>query len=260
MPKLSEVSAPKTMRLSDVQAQAQAPQQDMPEQSLLARAGNAIAQGYKDVNDFGNNLGDAFAHHTANLAIGPAQLLMHAANGVNNIATDAEPGNFIDRNTAAFDKWVQDRENAYQQNVPDSTGAYIGAGLGEVLPWATGLGEARALGLLPTASKTLGKLGTCGGEGAAMAAAQPVTNGGQDYAANKAKQVGIGAATGPLLYGASAGASALGRGVSNVAQHITNPQAIADANIARLYGADDATVQRLTNAPAFVPGEVPSAA
>ncbi|WP_426284962.1 hypothetical protein [Luteibacter sp. E-22] len=93
-----------------------------------------------------------------------------------------------------------------------------------------------------------------------MAAAQPVTNGGDNYAADKAKQVAIGTVTGPLLYGASAGASAVGRGIGNVVQHVTNPQAIADANIARLYGANDATVQRLASAPAFVPGEVPSAA
>ncbi|MDQ0010384.1 hypothetical protein J2T07_002574 [Luteibacter jiangsuensis] len=86
---------------------------------------------------------------------------------------------------------MQDREQAYQQAVPDSVGSYTGAALGEVLPWATGIGEARALGLLPTASKTLGKLGLLGGEGAAMSAIQPVTNGGQDYGADKAKQVAI---------------------------------------------------------------------
>ncbi|WP_448098146.1 hypothetical protein [Luteibacter yeojuensis] len=196
---------------------------------------------------------------------------MHGAKAVGDVVTPSDKtlsglitgkqeGNWIDRQTAAYDKWVQDREQAYQQSVPDNYASYAGATIGEVLPWATGLGEARALGLLPTATKTIGKLGLLGGEGATMAAAQPVTNGGDNYAADKAKQVAIGTVTGPLLYGASAGASAVGRGIGNVVQHITNPQAIADANIARLYGADDATVQRLANAPAFVPGEVPSAA
>lgn len=196
---------------------------------------------------------------------------MHGAKAVGDVVTPSDQtpsglitgkqeGNWIDRQTAAYDKWVQDREQAYQLSVPDNYASYAGATIGEVLPWATGLGEARALGLLPTATKTIGKLGLLGGEGATMAAAQPVTNGGDNYAADKAKQVAIGTVTGPLLYGASAGASAVGRGIGNVVQHVTNPQAIADANIARLYGADDATVQRLANAPAFVPGEVPSAA
>lgn len=36
----------------------------------MQRAGSAIAQGYKDVNDFGNDLGDAFAHHVASIPVG----------------------------------------------------------------------------------------------------------------------------------------------------------------------------------------------
>jgi hypothetical protein len=52
----------------------------------------------------------------------------------------------------------------------------------------------------------------------------------------------------------------LGRGVGSVFQHITNPQAVADANLARLYGSDPSVIAKLTNAPQFVPGEVPSAA
>jgi hypothetical protein len=155
---------------------------------------------------------------------------------------------------------VQDRENAYQGSVPDSAGSYAGATIGEVLPWATGLGEARALGLIPTASKLGGKLGLLGAEGAAMGATQPITNGGDNYAADKAKQVAVGAGTGPLLYGLGAGANAAGKGIGNVAQHITNPQAIADANIAKLYGGTPDVVAKLQAADNFVPGEAPSAA
>lgn len=71
--------------------------------------------------------------------------------------------------------------------MPDSTGSYAGATIGEVLPWATGLGEARALGLIPNATKLGGKLGLLGAEGAAMGATQPVTDGGENYASDKAK-------------------------------------------------------------------------
>lgn len=239
---------------ANVAKQAPAPTQApaQPERSLMQRAGDAIAQGYKDVNDFGNNLGDSFAHHVANLPIGLAQLGMHGANAVS--------GGSLNGTTAAYDQWVKNREQAYQQAVPDSTGSYTGAALGEVLPWATGIGEARALGLLPTATKLTGKLGLLAGEGGAMAAVQPVADGGDNYGSDKAKQVAIGGATGPLLYGLSAGAGALGRGVGSAVQHVTNPQAVADANIARLYGSDPATVAKLTNVPQLVPGEVPSAA
>jgi hypothetical protein len=237
----------------------------------MQRAGDAIAQGYKDVNDFGNNLGDSFAHHVASIPVGLAQLGMHGAktvgdlvapadNTLSGLVTGQQKGNWLDQQTAAYDKWVQDREQAYQGSVPDSAGSYAGATLGEVLPWATGVGEARALGLLPTATSLGGKLGLLGAEGAAMGATQPITDGGQNYGSEKAKQVAIGAATGPVLYGAGSAAKAVGRGVGNVVQHVTNPQAIADANIARLYGGDAATAQRLASAPALVPGEVPSAA
>lgn len=204
---------------------------------MLSSVGDALSQGYKDVNDFGNNLGDSFAHHVANLPVGLAQLGMHGANAVS--------GGSLQDSTSAYDKWVQDREKAYQQSVPDSTGSYAGASLGEVLPWATGIGEARAIGLLPEATKLGSKLGLLGAEGGAMGATQPVTDGGQNYGSDKAKQVAIGTATGPLLYGLSAGADAAGKGIGNVVQHVTNPQAIADANIAKLYGSTPDVVAKL---------------
>lgn len=247
----ANLANPQGQEASPVTSAPQAPQP-----SLLQRAGDALSQGYKDVNDFGNNLGDSFAHHVANLPIGLAQLGMHGVNAVAN----ASGQDGLNSTTAALDKWVHDREQAYQGSVPDSAGSYAGATLGEVLPWATGLGEARALGLIPTATNLGGKLGLLGAEGAAMGATQPITEGGQNYGSEKAKQVAIGAATGPVLYGASSAAKAVGKGVGNVVQHVTNPQAIADANIARLYGGDAATAQRLASAPALVPGEVPSAA
>ncbi|UPG96335.1 hypothetical protein [Luteibacter aegosomatissinici] len=250
-------------------ASTQAPAQ--PERSLMQRAGDAIAQGYKDVNDFGNNLGDAFAHHVASVPVGVAQLGMHGAkaigdfvapadNTLSGLVTGKQKGNWLDQQTAAYDKWVQDREQAYQQSVPNSVGSYTGATLGEVLPWATGIGEARALGLLPKVSSTAGKLGLLSAEGGLMAATQPIADGGDNYGAEKAKQIAVGAATGPVLYGVGQGAGAVGRGVGNLIQHVTNPQAVADANIARLYGSDPATVAKLANAPQLVPGEVPSAA
>lgn len=268
MPKLSEISSSSAapLRLSQVTSANGAP-----DRSIWQRAGDAVSQGYKDVNDFGNNLGDSFAHHVASVPVGLVQLGMHGAKAVGDLVAPADKtlsglitgqqtGNWLDQKTQGFDKWAQDRENNYQQSVPDSTGSYLGATLGEVLPWATGLGEARALGMLPTATTAAGKLGLLGAEGAAMGASQPVTDGGSDYGADKAKQIAIGGATGPALYGAGKFFGLLGRGVGSVVEHATNPQAVADANIARMYGSDPATIAKLGNPAQMVPGEVPSAA
>lgn len=71
-----------------------------------------------------------------------------------------------------------------------------------------------------------------------MGATQPVVNGGDNYATDKTIQIGAGAATGPILYGLGKTASAIGKGFGSVAQHITNPQSVADANVSRMFGSD----------------------
>jgi len=114
---------------------------------------------------------------------------MHGAKALGDLVSPSQPtmsglitgqqsGNWLDQKTAAYDQWVKNREDAYQATVPNSTGSYLGASIGEILPWATGLGEARALGLIPKVTSTAGKLGLLGTEGAVMGATQPVTNGG----------------------------------------------------------------------------------
>jgi hypothetical protein len=62
------------------------------------------------------------------------------------------------------------------------------------------------------------------------------------------------------LYGLGAAAGATKRGVGNVIEHITQPQSIADANIAKLYGNTPDVVAKLQGADQLVPGEMPSAA
>jgi hypothetical protein len=147
----------------------------------MGKFGDFLQSQYDQLNQFGNNLVDPIAHHIANIPVGAGQLGMHIAKGIGDAVSPSQPtmsglitgkqeGNWLDRKTAAYDKWVQDRENAYQGSVPDNYASYAGATIGEVLPWATGLGEARALGLLPTATKLGGKLGLLGAEGAAMGA------------------------------------------------------------------------------------------
>lgn len=203
------------------------------------------------------NAYQAMGHHLANLPLGLSQLVGHgitsAADAV--LPADSSIRQRINATGSNFDANMRARESAYQAEVPTNAGTLTGAAVGEIAPWALGIGELRAAGLIPEATKTLGKLGTLAAEGGAMGLAQPVTgNGG--YAGQKAMQVGIGAATGPVLYGASKLAS----GVKGVVQHVANPQAVADANIANLFGATPGVIDRLRYAPNYVPGEVPSAA
>lgn len=69
----------------------QTPAQQAPQPSMLDRAGDAISQVYKDVNDFGNNLGDSFAHHVASVPVGIAQLGMHLAKGAGDLVSPSQP-------------------------------------------------------------------------------------------------------------------------------------------------------------------------
>jgi len=128
---------------------------------------------YQRINDFGNNMGDAALHHLGNLPLGIAQGVMHL-NAASPIA-----GSGLKDMTRNLDSYIQRREQSYQQATPDNTASYAGATVGEVLPWLTGVGELRALGILPKATTYAGKLGSLALEGGLIGAAQPVTSGPQ---------------------------------------------------------------------------------
>lgn len=153
---------------------------------------------------------------------------------------------------------------AYQQQIPNSPGAFIGAGMGEIAPWALGIGEARAAGLIPKATSYLGKLRNLALEGGVIGATQPVNTGagGQtvaglvagtapapSYLSQKAQQIGLGAATGPLAKLGVDSVGLLGSGVKNAIQHVANPDVIANQNVARLLGNNAAVSQSLRSAP-----------
>ncbi|MDQ0010540.1 hypothetical protein J2T07_002730 [Luteibacter jiangsuensis] len=101
------------------------PSAAQPEQSFMDKLGDQLTYQYDQLNQFGNNLVDPIAHHFASIPVGLAQLGMHGAKAVGDVIAPADntlsglitgkqDGNWIDRQTAAYDKWVQDRENAYQ--------------------------------------------------------------------------------------------------------------------------------------------------
>lgn len=150
---------------------------------------------------------------------------------------------------------AKSREDTYQARTEGNIGSYVGGAAGAVLPWMAGVGALRAAGALPKVASTAQKVGLLAGEGALMGAAQPVVS-GDSFAKSKATQVGVGAATGPILMGAAKAAG----GVKNVADQVFRPQVVADANVARLFGSDAQTLAKLRGGQQYVPGEIPSAA
>jgi hypothetical protein len=222
---------------------------------------------------------DGLQHHGLNAVHGLAQLGEHGLNAAANALLPAPQHTLsglvsgqqpeatglagvrqsINRATAADDASIAQRERDYQARTAGNAGSYVGAAAGEILPWMVGVGEARALGLLPKATSTLGKAGLLAGEGAAMGAATPVTEGG-DYATQKATQIGVGAVAAPLLHGVTVGAGRVARATLD---HLTDAghERLANARLASLVGVDpQAAAQALRNAPQYVPGEQPSIA
>jgi hypothetical protein len=209
----------------------------------------------------GNDFTKAADHHLASAPVGLAQMAGH---GITAAADALLPQGNAVRNAADtagsnLDQAVKDRESAYQQAVPTNSASLAGATLGEVLPWATGLGELRAIGAIPEATTAAGKLASLATEGGLMGLGQPVTGNG-NYASQKALQAATGALSGPALYGAGKLAAGTGSGLLDVLQRIRNPQVAADANIASLFGNDVNTLAALRTAPQYVPGDTPSAA
>jgi hypothetical protein len=196
------------------------------------------------------NFADALQHHLMNAPIGIAQLASHGVNaGIQAVAGGTDYAKGVQSRLDAQDQSIQQREADYQQRTPDGAASYGGAAVGEVAPWMTGMGEARALGLLPkieAAGKIalLKKGGLLAAEGGAMGAAQPVTGEG-GYAGQKAMQVGTGAVAAPML----AGGVAIGGKVSSLGRYLTDSgrDAIANERLAGLFGDSTSTLDRLRN-------------
>jgi hypothetical protein len=179
------------------------------------------------INDFGNDMGDAFVHNIAKLPVSVAQSVAHQYQGAANAAADiAGPGSlvgkaagFVRGQVGNLDNAIQQNEQDYQDRVPTNTASVIGAGIGQVLPFALG-GEVAAI---PKAATTLGKIGMGTLTGGAVGALQPVTTGAEQsdlsklitgdktpsFAQQKAEQIGAGMATGGLLPAAGAIPAAL---------------------------------------------------
>jgi len=221
-----------------------------------------------DINDFGNDLGDATLHHLGSVPIGLAQLVTH---GIVDRATAGAPSGDMEpetgiasrvRNLArkeanalrsvagGVDEYAANRERQYQQDVPDSAGSYIGATVGEVLPWLTGAAEARAAGLIPKATTRLGRLVLSSLGGGTMSALQPVTN--NNFGSEKAIQTGIGALAGPAAESLAIGGSGLRNILRGSGAPKVDPLERAAAGILAREADNPANLTKA--APSRVPG------
>lgn len=209
---------------------------------------------------------DAVQHHLMNLPYGVGQLIQHALTvGADQLPADHPVRKWMDSTTVKGDEMMQRREAAYQARTPDSPESYVGAAVGEIAPWMTGIGEMRALGILPKIAEAgpgmlskaanIAKKGVLlATEGTLMGAAAPVTDKGS-YAGQKAAQMATGAVAAPVLATGLRGVSAGGRTLASLARYATpsGREAIADARVTRLLGNDPATVN-LLRSPSGVPG------
>lgn len=197
----------------------------------------------------------AGGHHMRGAVLGAGQLAEHASAYLGDKILPSSLSAPVDAAVAGDDAKIRNWEQQYQNTIPNSAGAYAGAAVGEVLPWMTGLGELRAAGLLPKATTTLGRMAVGAGEGAGMAAAQPVT-GIAPYANQKAAQVAAGTVTGGAIPAIGAALAPIGRALGAV----FNPGAAADAQIAGQLGTNPDMLAQLQKAGNGIPGYTPTVA
>lgn len=134
--------------------------------------------------------GRGIVHGLTDLPVGGAQLLMHGLAGVGAISPET---------LKTQDEFTRNREKEYQAATPQGSG--IGRAIGN-LGWAPAMA---GTGLLSSAAT-----------GAVAGSLNPVTDGSNSFAAEKAKQIGLGSlfglgsnVGGRVLSGASQGAKAI---------------------------------------------------
>lgn len=197
--------------------------------------------------------GDAVQHHVLNAVHGPAQLLGHTLESGADamLGPDSSVAKWLHADNAYDTRRLGKREADYQARVPNNAGTYIGAGVGDVLPWMYGMGELRAAGLLPKITNggltgLLLKGGALATEGGAIGATQPVIEDGS-YGQQKAAQIGVGALAAPLAAAGMKGATAGLGGLASLSRYATpaGREMVADSRVGRLLGDDPVTLAQL---------------
>jgi len=209
--------------------------------------------------------GDPLQHHLMNLPYGLSQSLVNAASyGADKLlGKDSGIATTMRNDANSFNSDLAQREKDYQARNPDTPVTYAGAVAGEVLPWTVGLPE-KALSTLaskiaPKGSGIARRAIAGAATGTAMSAATPAVGPG-NYGDQKATQAGFGALTGGSIPLAISGLGGTYNGGKEMFNMIFRPESVAAKNLARIYKATPETVDKLRNAPQFVPGETVTAA
>lgn len=187
----------------------------------------------------------ALGHHLMSPLHGGAQLVEHGVNaGVQALAGGTPFANYVQGIVNSDDAALRQREQQYQQSVPNNAASYTGAAIGEVLPaLAVGGGslltKGSQVGSDLAVKLGLGGLGTAVAKGAGSAAAgaalggaysslQPVNDAAQNltslvtgqpsdsYWQQKAGQIGSGALLGAATPALTAGLGKLGQYAGNL--------------------------------------------
>jgi hypothetical protein len=172
----------------------------------------------------------------ANLVQGPAQFALRGIQKLDEILPGYDPNDKLTQALSSlshkFDNSLKEQEANYQQDTPGSVAAGIGRAAASVLPFI--LNPAGAPSSLASA------LGT---GAAAGALTQPVTNGGDDFWAQKTAQAGLGAIGGGLGYG-------IGKAIGGALNPTVSPevQAALDKNIQltplQMFGQNGASLEK----------------
>lgn len=214
--------------------------------------------------------GLGLVHHLANIPLGAAQLATNAvAKGADLVGLHgADPA------ANAVNNYMANREANYQAVTQGNVGSYVGAGVGEVLPWMVGAGEIRGATQLPEAATLGAKLANAGRKavalsktGALFGAVQPLTDTG-NYFTNKGEQIASGAIAAPVAGAVGDAALGVGRGIVNTARLATpaGRDALANVRLAQMLrgaaltdvnGVPDMNglAAQLGAAPQMIPGE-----
>lgn len=209
--------------------------------------------------------GDAFQHHVMNLPYGISQSLINTASyGADKLlGQDSSIAATMRNDANSFNSELSQREQQYQQRTPDNAYSYAGATGGEVLPWMYGAPAKAstwmASKLAPKGSGLLRRAGAGAAQGGLMAAAAPVT-GPDDYGDQKLMQGLFGMGAGGAIPLTMSGLGGAYGGSKELFNMVARPDVIAQRNIARLYGSDQATIDKLRNAPQYFQGEQITAA
>jgi hypothetical protein len=200
----------------------------------------------------------AAGHNVMKPLHGAAQLVENTAAAGAKLLPDNPVSRAVVDTAARDNAALQQSEKEYQQSTPDNAASYAGATVGTIAPLAlTGAGKGlQAIGDAVASkvagnSPTIAKIASGATQGGVMSAANPVTNGGDNYWRDKGVGTIEGAAGGGIM---TPVAGAIARLVSPNASTNGQLQLLKDAGVQptigqSLGGAWNAVEEKLQSVP-----------